>query len=123
MAKPSRAASVPWRRAATLPLAVVFAAAALVSLETRAEDSMQCRNGRIINKGMASAEVIDACGQPKSRMIDEIPVQARSRNGNVVQTGTTHAERWIYARGQGQFDAQLTFEDDKLVRIDLLTQP
>ena len=123
MAKQSAAPSLLWRRAATLPLAVVFAAAALVSLETRAEDSMQCRNGRIINKGMSSAEVIGACGQPKSRMVDEIPVQARSRNGNVVQTGTTHAERWIYARGQGQFDAQLTFEDDKLVRIDFLTQP
>ena len=56
-------------------------------------------------------------------MVDEIPVQARSRNGNVVQTGTTRAERWIYARGQGQFDAQLTFEDDKLRRIDFLTEP
>jgi hypothetical protein len=84
---------------------------------------MQCRNGRIINVGMASAEVIGACGEPKSRMVDEIPVQARSRNGNVVQTGTTRAERWIYARGQGQLDAQLTFEDDKLRRIDFLTAP
>jgi hypothetical protein len=31
-------------------------------------------------------------------------------------------ERWIYDRGQGQFDALLTFEDDKLVEIELLTQ-
>jgi hypothetical protein len=123
MAKLYRAASLSWRRAATLLLAVVFVAAALVSLETRAEDSMQCRNGRIINVGMASAEVIGACGEPKSRMVDEIPVHARSRNGNVVQTGTTRAERWIYARGQGQFDAQLTFEDDKLRRIDFITEP
>ena len=123
MAKLSRAASPSRRRAATLLLAVGFLAAALVSLETRAEDSMQCRNGRIINTGMASAEVAGACGQPKSRMVDEIPVQARSRNGNVIQTGTTRAERWIYARGQGQADAQLTFEDDKLRRIDFLTAP
>ncbi len=121
MAKLSQAAFLRWYRAATLPLAVVFAAAALVSPEARAEDSMQCRNGRIINTGMFSAEVISACGQPKSRMVDEIPVQARSRNGNVVQIGTTRAERWIYTRGQGQFDAQLTFEDDKLRRIDFLT--
>ncbi len=53
---------------------------------------MRCRNGRIINVGMSSAEVIGACGQPKSRTVDEIPVQARSRTGNVVQTGT-HARR------------------------------
>ena len=84
---------------------------------------MQCRNGRLVNTGMTSAEVIGRCGQPKSRMVDEIPVHARTRSGNVVQTGTTRAERWIYARGQGQFDAQLTFEDDKLRRIDFLNEP
>lgn len=122
MTKLSEAPSFLWRRAATLQLGLAFVAASIASV-ARAEDSMQCRNGRIINTGMASAEVIGRCGEPKSRMVDEIPVHARSRNGNVVQTGTTRAERWIYARGQGQFDAQLTFEDDKLRRIDLLTQP
>ena len=30
--------------------------------------------------------------------------------------------RWIYERGQGQFDAVFTFEDDKLVDIELLTR-
>ena len=123
MAKLSEAPFLLRRRAATLLVAVAFVAAASVTLETRAEDSMQCRNGRIVNVGMAAAEVIGRCGEPKSRMVDEIPVHARSRNGNVVQTGTTRAERWIYARGQGQFDAQLTFEDDKLRRIDFLTEP
>jgi hypothetical protein len=67
--------------------------------------------------------VVARCGQPKSRVVDEIPVHARTPSGNVVQTGTTRAERWIYSRGQGQFDAQLTFEDDKLRRIDFLTAP
>jgi Protein of unknown function (DUF2845) len=121
MAKLSGAPPRVRRRAAALPLAVAFAAAAWAPSETRAEDSMQCRNGRIVSKGMVAAEVIGRCGQPKSRVVDEIPVHARSPNGNVVQTGTTRAERWIYTRGQGQFDAQLTFEDDKLRRIDFLT--
>jgi len=123
MVERSEAPSVLWRRAAPLPLVVAFLAAASVSSETRAEDSMQCRNGRLINTGMAAAEVIGRCGEPKSRVVETIPVHARTPNGNVVQTGTTRAERWIYARGQGQFDAQLTFEDDKLRRIDLLTAP
>ena len=123
MVKLSKAPSVSWRRAAALPLAVAFAAAASVSFQTRAEDTMQCRNGRLINTGMITAEVVARCGQPKSRVVDEIPVHARTPNGNVVQTGTTRAERWIYARGQGQFDAQLTFEDDKLRRIDFLNAP
>jgi uncharacterized low-complexity protein len=123
MAKRFEAPALMWRRVATLQLAAAFVAGALVSSDARAEDSMQCRNGRLINTGMAAAEVIGRCGEPKSRVVDEIPVQARTRNGNVVQTGTTRAERWIYSRGQGQFDAQLTFEDDKLRRIDFLTQP
>src|SRR5688572_15914244 len=123
MAKAAEAPARMWRRVATLQLAVAFVAAASVSSEGRAEDTMQCRNGRLINTGMAAAEVIGRCGEPKSRVVDVIPVQARTRNGNVVQTGTTRAERWIYSRGQGQFDAQLTFEDDKLRRIDFLTEP
>ena len=48
---------------------------------------------------------------------------ARLPTGAVRQTGTTHAERWIYARGQGQSDAMLTFEDGKLKRIELITEP
>jgi len=48
---------------------------------------------------------------------------ARLPTGAVRQTGTTHAERWIYARGQGQSDAMLTFEDGKLRRIDLVAGP
>ena len=93
------------------------------SFATQADDTMRCRNGRLINVGMMAAEVTARCGQPQSRTTEEIPVRARLPSGNVVQTGTTRAERWVYQRGQGQFDAQLTFEDDKLVRIDLLTEP
>ncbi len=107
----------PALRCALVAATLSFAFAA------RAEDSMRCQNGRLINVGMMAAEISGRCGQPQSRTVEEIPVQARTRNGNVVQTGTTRAERWIYERGQGQFDAQLTFEDDKLVRIDLLTKP
>ena len=96
---------------------------AAVAASAHADDTMRCRNGRLINTGMTAAEVTARCGEPRSRAVEEIPVRARLPNGAVVQTGTTQAERWIYARGQGQFDAQLTFEDDKLVRIDLLTEP
>ena len=105
-------------------LRVGFAAMAVAAMPlAQAEDTVRCRNGRLINVGMMAAEVTARCGQPQSRAVDEIPVQARTRDGNVVQTGTTRAERWIYQRGAGQFDAQLTFEDEKLVRIDLLTRP
>ena len=116
MAKRSATQIVSWH--ASL-LAVVFC----IPLGASADDSLRCRNGRLINVGMPAAEVTAKCGQPQSRMVEEIPVRARLPNGNVVQTGWTNGERWIYQRGQGQFDAQLTFEDGKLVRIDLLTEP
>jgi hypothetical protein len=114
-------APLRWRAVSGAVVALGFAVG--FSPATSADDSMRCRNGRLINVGMATAEVSARCGQPQSRTIEEVPVRARLPTGNVVQTGTTRGERWIYQRGAGQFDAQLTFEDDKLVRIDLLTEP
>jgi hypothetical protein len=84
---------------------------------------MRCRNGRIIDVGMTASEVSSRCGEPKSRTTEEIPVMTRLPTGAVRQAGTTHVERWIYSRGQGQFDAMLTFEDGKLLRIEILTRP
>ena len=44
-------------------------------------------------------------------------------SGNSIVTGTTRLERWTYKRGPGQFDALLSFDDGKLVEIELLTNP
>jgi hypothetical protein len=104
-------------------VAVTVLAAVSFSFAASAEDSTRCRNGRLVNVGMTAKEVGSLCGDPKSRTVEEVPVMARLPTGAVRQTGTTQAERWIYARGQGQFDAMLTFEDGKLMRIDLITQP
>jgi hypothetical protein len=101
----------------------LLTATASISFGASAEDTIRCRNGRLINVGMTASEVSGRCGEPKSRTVEEIPVMARLPTGAVRQTGTTHAERWIYGRGQGQMDALLTFEDDKLLRIELITQP
>jgi hypothetical protein len=119
MATLSATAFVSWRRALVVAAAV---AAASLLLDAGADDSLRCRNGRLVNVGMPAAEVTAKCGEPQSRMVEEVPIRARLPNGNVVQTGWTSGERWIYQRGPGQFDAQLTFEDGKLVRIDLLTE-
>ena len=102
---------------------VAVVAAAVISFGASGEDTIRCRNGRLVNVGMTASEVSSRCGDPKSRTVEEIPVLARLPTGAVRQTGTTHAERWIYGRGQGQMDALLTFEDGKLLRIELLTQP
>ena len=101
-------------------LALAAAAVATTFVAT-AEDVIRCRGNRLVNVGMIAAEVVARCGEPKNRRAEDVPVRARTPNGNVVVTGSARVERWTYARGQGQFDAVLTFDDDKLVRIDLLT--
>jgi hypothetical protein len=111
------------RRSRTFALHGVGLSFALVaaSFVAAAEDVIRCASNRLVNVGMIAAEVIARCGQPKSRSVEGVPVRARTRNGNVVVTGSSRVERWTYDRGQGQFDALLTFDGDKLVRIDLLT--
>jgi len=85
------------------------------------EDTIRCRSNRLVSVGMQAEQVVGLCGEPKSRSQEEIPVRARGAAGGAVVIGTTLVERWTYSRGQGQFDALLSFEDGKLVRIDILT--
>ena len=100
----------------------VAVAVALLAWDANAQRTMRCGNGRLVDLGMVAAEILARCGEPKSRSSEEIPVRARLPNGAVIQTGTTRVERWTYERGQGEFDALLTFEDDKLVSIEILAQ-
>jgi hypothetical protein len=104
---------------ARLRAAVVLAAA--VAHQAAADDTVRCANGRLVNVGMVDAEVTARCGEPKSRTVTEQPVRTRGAAGGSIVVGTMRAERWTYDRGRGQFDAVLSFEDGKLVRIDLLS--
>jgi hypothetical protein len=101
---------------------VLTLAVAVLARDAHAQRTMRCGNGRLVNVGMVTAEVLARCGEPKARTSEELPVRTRTPNGAVVQTGTTRVERWTYERGQGEFDGLLRFEDDKLVDIELLTQ-
>jgi len=97
------------------------AIAAATAFDAASEDTIRCRSNRLVSVGMQAAQVVGLCGEPKSRSQEDIPVRARGAAGGAIVIGTTRVERWTYSRGQGQFDALLSFEDDKLVRIDILT--
>ena len=88
-----------------------------------ADDVLRCRNGKLVQVGMVAAEVEARCGSPSSRTAEEVPIRARTQSGNSIVTGTTRLERWTYKRVPGQFDALLSFDDGKLVEIELLTNP
>jgi hypothetical protein len=94
--------------------------AATVAHCAAADDTVRCGNGRLVNVGMVDAEVIARCGEPKSRTAAEQPVRTRGAGGGSIVVGTLRTERWTYDRGRGQFDAVLSFEDGKLVSIELL---
>ena len=97
------------------------AMAASTAFDATGDDTIRCRSNRLVSVGMQAEQVIGLCGEPKSRSQEDVPMRARGAAGGSVVIGTTQVDRWTYSRGQGQFDALLSFEDGKLVRIDILT--
>ena len=58
-----------------------------------AADTARC-GSKVVSVGMTQAEILEHCGTPTSREVEEQPVRA----GHVV-TGTTTLERWTYDAG------------------------
>jgi hypothetical protein len=98
-------------------LAIAFAA---ISSTVAADDVIRCSGG-LVRRGMAAFEVVAKCGEPERKEVENVPVHARRGKGTAV-VGTTRIERWTYDRGAGQFPALLTFEEDKLKSVELLTR-
>ena len=78
---------------------------------------LRCQ-GKIINPGDSTEEVLDLCGAPKRRIIEQTPVRVRTLSGFSRLIGVTATEFWVYDRGYGRFPAMLKFQDGKLRRID-----
>lgn len=76
---------------------------------TAGADSMRC-GGKVISIGMSMSEVLQYCGEPDSKEIEEHDV----RSGNRV-TGTTQLHRWTYSDYSRV--RVLEFDQDKLLSI------
>jgi hypothetical protein len=100
---------------------ILVSALALSASAALGDDTLRCGNA-IIDVGMVAAQVVDRCGEPKSKEVEEVPVRQRTKSGGVNTIGSTRVERWTYERGYGQFPALLTFEAGKLKSIELLTR-
>ena len=81
--------------------------------------SLRCQ-GKIIKPGATMAQVQALCGSPKSRIVEEVPVRARTSRGFSRFLGIATTEQWVYDRGWGRFPAVLMFHDGKLRRIEYL---
>lgn len=83
----------------------------LVLLSAPACASMRC-DGGIVTEGMGVDGVLEMCGQPATRAIDEPGVDD---DGFMLQ-GAARVERWQYGPDRGMYRT-LRFIDGRLVEI------
>ena len=81
--------------------------------------SQRCK-GKLIRPGAAMAQVLALCGEPRSRIVERVPVRSRTVTGFSRLSGVSVSERWEYDRGWGKFPVVLTFREGELHRVDYL---
>ena len=81
--------------------------------------SLRCQ-GKMIRPGDDMAEVLDLCGPPGNRIVEQVPVRSMVASGYARFSGFAVIENWVYDRGWGKFPAVLKFEDGELTRVDYL---
>lgn len=95
-----------------LVLSSIFAACCLlVAGRSLADDDWDCGGAKIIEIGMTQDEVLENCGPPTSKSVDE---QARREGRQYV--GTVPFERWTYSSYSST--RVLTFDEGKLISIE-----
>lgn len=91
-----------------------------LSGSVQAYGSLRCQ-GKMIRPGASMSQVLDLCGAPRNRIVEEIPVRSRVASGFAQFSGIAVIESWEYDRGWGKFPAVLRFQDGTLTRIDYLS--
>lgn len=87
---------------------VTVSALALAAGAAGAE-TMRC-GSKVISVGMSMAEVLQYCGEPSSREVEEHDI----RSGNLI-VGTTQLNRWTYSSYSRT--RVLEFDQEKLLSI------
>jgi hypothetical protein len=100
------------------PIAAVLAlVAGVFSADAAFADTLVCRNGKTVEPGMTTIEVIDKCGEPTSKESKTEDVRAKGPAGGSVKVGESVTETWRYDRGSQKQTAVLTVRDGKVVSI------
>lgn len=104
----------------TIRLSLIFVFLGIFASSMAAADSFRCGSS-IIQVGMAASEVAKKCGAPKSKETRTVPILARNAGGGTRQVGETTVEVWRYRRGNVSFPAELTIEEGKVKKVELIT--
>ena len=91
--------------------------AALAAPDVAGADSMRCGKW-VVSESSTADELLNKCGQPKSREVTKDDVYMTSVNGMRVKTGdTTVTERWIYQPSPRALPMLVVVVDGKVVSL------
>lgn len=79
-------------------------------------ESMRCGKW-VVNEEASAAEILQKCGEPKSRETRTEEVSGRNALGNPIKLGTTTIERWLY-QAPGGLPRVVTVVDGKVKSIE-----
>ena len=91
--------------------------AALAAPEVAGADSMRCGKW-VVSESTSVDELLNKCGQPKSRDVSRDDVYMTNANGMRVKTGdVTVTERWIYQASPSALPMAVVVVDGKVVSL------
>ena len=97
--------------------AVLLLVAGAFAANAAFADTLVCRNGKTVEPGMTTSEVIEKCGAPTSKESKTEDVRAKGPQGGSIKVGEAVTEYWRYERGTQKPAAVLTVRDGKVVSI------
>jgi hypothetical protein len=92
--------------------------AGLLLAGSAAAETFRCGSW-IASPDMTVEELLDKCGEPTTRTVDQVDVHGPNANGaGNSKRGTVTVEKWTYDRGSGSFDMVVTIEDGVIKGIE-----
>jgi hypothetical protein len=90
---------------------------ALAALTPAFAEGFRCGQ-RIATPDMTVEELLEACGEPTTKTVEEIDVHGPGVHGaGNVKRGTVTVETWTYDRGSQSFDMVVTIEDGRIKKM------
>ena len=92
--------------------------AGLLLWESAAAETFRCGSW-IATPEMTVQELLDKCGEPTTKTVDQVDVYGPNANGaGNSKRATVTVEKWTYDRGSGSFAMVVTIEDGKIKSME-----
>jgi hypothetical protein len=90
---------------------------AAIGSNTVSADSMRCGKW-VVNESMTIDELVNKCGEPRSKNVTKDDVYTTNANGRRVKSdNVTVTERWIYQPTPGMLPMAVVIIDGKIVSL------